>query len=283
MSRVCIVTDNSVQFSQPTFSGRQNIKILPFTQTYKEMGFENGHDLKPTDLPIFPSDGQVPHLLIPSTDKIRLFFTSIEEEKVFDQALVIVNSSHLSPMYLAVCQAITGWNCRVQIQLVDSLSISLGLGYLVQAAAESLVVKNSMIEAEHLVRSLIPKIYAILCTPGLAYLHQSGFVDNAQAMVGEYLGLLPLFTLDDGILSPLEKVRNHRQVVDFFQEFLDEFEALKYISLIINSTPSAQDSRFLREHAQMNFPGTPFTEHSINAALAIMFGPQTSAIFAFEK
>lgn len=283
MGRVCIVTDNSVQFSLPIFPGRSNIKILPFIQTYKGKVYDNGQEIKPSEIPVFAPIGDEPRQLIPTPEKIRQFFTSIEEEKVFDQALVIVSSSHLTGLHEAVCQALTGWNCRVEIRLVDSLSISLGLGFLVQAAAETAASSNYVNDIELLVRSYIPKIFAIFCTPGLAYLHQSGFIDHAQAIAGEYLGLMPIFTLDEGVLSPLEKVRNHRQVIDYFQEFLDEFENLRHISQVINSAHSSQESRFLREHAQAAFPGTPFTEHSINSAVAAIFGPQTSAIFAFEK
>jgi DegV family protein with EDD domain len=282
MSRVCIVTDSSVQFSLPSFQGRQLVKIFQTGILLNGQIYDSARDLKPTDFPAFPDDGNHPKLLIPTEDQILQFFAAIEEERLYDQVLGIFTSSNLSPFYEIIKKTMEGHNGRLRIQMVDSQTLSIGLGFLVQAAADLLIRQGSLVDGEHLVRSLIPHIYSVFCTPGLSYLYHSGFIDFAQAMVGEYLGMFPLFTIEDGHFSPLEKVRNHRQVLDFFQEFLDEFENLQHISLVQNSSPNPQDGRLLREHVQENHPKTPFTEHSISPALATQIGPQASALFAFE-
>ena len=282
MGFTCIVTDNYVQFPQPSFPGRQMVKILHFNYQLKGQVYEQGRDLKASDLPLFPGESNYPSILNQSPDQICQFFAAIEEEKTYDRILAILTSSQLSPLYSQVKDAIKSFSGRVHIQLIDSQSTSIGLGFLVQSAIEAIQKNITFTEIEHLVRSLIPRIYAIVCIPGLSYLYRAGFVDHSQAMVGEMLGLLSLFALEEGHLTPLEKVRNHRQVLDSFQEFLDEFEYLQHIALVQNISPNSQDGRLLREHAQDNFPKTSFTEHSINLALAALLGPQTSSLFAVE-
>ena len=69
----------------------------------------------------------------------------------------------------------------------------------------------------------------------MTYLYQSGFIGDAQALVGEMLGLLPIYTLEEGRLTPVEKARNYRQLIDFMQEFIDEFSDLYHIALIQSS------------------------------------------------
>ena len=282
MGRVCIVTDSSVQFPLPSFQGRHLVKILPFAVQLNGQVSEAGREIKTSEFPLYPGEANQPRLIIPKREQILEFFTAIDEERSYDQVLAIFSSANFSPMHNVVKSNMEGQNGRLRIQIVDSQTISIGLGFLVQAAADLIIRQGPLVESEHLVRSLIPHIYSVFCTPGLTYLHNSGFVDVAQALVGEFLGMFPLFTIEEGHLTPLEKVRNHRQVLDFFQEFLDEFEHLQHISLVQSTSPNPQDGRLLREHIQESHSKTPFTEHAISPVLAALLGPQTSALFAIE-
>jgi len=283
MGITCIVTDSHVQFPQPSFAGRQLVRILHHSYQLNGQTYEAGKDLKTSDLPAFPPDNTLPGILLPDPEQICRFFEVIEEDRSIDRIIAIFTSAQLFPLFSKVQDALVSFSGRVQIQLIDSQSTSIGLGFLVQSAIDAIQKNYSSSEVEHLVRSLIPRIYAILSTPGLSYLHRAGFVDHSQAIVGEMLGLMPLFALEEGHLTPLEKVRNHRQVLDSFQEFLDEFENLHHIALVQNIAPNSQDGRLLREHAMDSYPKTPFTEHSINLALAALLGPQTSSLFAIES
>ena len=137
-------------------------------------------------------------------------------------------------------------------------------------------------EIERLLRGLIPHIYSVFCIPSLTYLYQAGFLGQAQALVGEMLGLLPLFSLEDGHLTPLEKVRNSRQLLDFLQEFLDEFSELYQIAVIQSTPPMVHEAKALKEHAAANFPKTPFNEITISLPLATLFGPRSLGVFAIE-
>jgi DegV family protein with EDD domain len=159
----------------------------------------------------------------------------------------------------------------------------VGLGLLVQSAADLIARGASMAETERRVRSMIPHIYSVLCTPAMSYLHYSGFLDRAQASVGELLGIYPIFAVEEGQLTPLEKVRNHRQVLDFFQEFLEEFDQLQHIAFIQSAVSNnSQDGRILRDHAQDHFAKTPFSEHTVNLSVATMFGPNSTGVFVAE-
>ena len=90
------------------------------------------------------------------------------------------------------------------------------------------------------IRSLLPSTYSIICPFGLSYLHYNGFVDRPQAVVNEMLELFPIFAVENGKLIPLEKVKSPRNVIGFFQEFLDEFEQLNQITFIQSALPNYQ-------------------------------------------
>jgi DegV family protein with EDD domain len=281
MSSICILTDSSAQFPQLAFSGRNLVRIIPFDVELNGILYEEGKDLKTSNLPATANQSLNPHLRPPAQEKLRQLFVSLGQS--YNEIIAILVSSQLSNLYTCAEEAVNDVNGRVSVQLIDSQSTSVGLGLLVQTAAEAAAKGISAFEIERTVRSLIPHIYAVFCTPGLSYLYHAGYIDQAQAAIGEMLGLLPIFALEEGKLTPLEKVRTHRNALDFFQEFLDEFDTLHHIALLQSVQPNQQDSRLLREHAEDYFHQIPFSEHTINLPLATLLGPRTMGLIVVEN
>jgi DegV family protein with EDD domain len=281
MSSICIVTDNTAQFPRPVFPGQDLVRIIPFDISLNGQWFEGGHDAKIGSLPLSAGDSLKPELKTPRVEKICELFLSLSSK--FDEIIAITTSSHLCDFFSAVQQAASRVNGRLPIQIIDSATTSVGLGLLVQNAAGMASNGVASAEVEALVRSQIPHIYSVFCIPSLTYLYYSGFLDKAQATIGEMLGLFPIFTLEDGQLSPMEKVRNSRLAFDYFQEFLDEFDNLQHIALLQSNPPLIQEAKFLREFVTENFQHTPFSEHPINLPLATIFGSRGFGLFAMEN
>ena len=284
MGSIRILTDSAAQFTLPTFPGRSLVKVIPYDINYRGTLYEAGRNLKPAELPLSVAFGDLPKLIVPSFDQMCDSFSRDEYGQTYDQVLGIFSSSAICDFYEQAALAQKQVNGRIRLQIVDSQTTSVGLGMLVQAAAEAVSKGASLAETERLVRSMVPHIYAVVCTPGLSYLNLSGFMDRAQAFVGEMLGVFPLFTIEEGHLSPLEKVRNHRQVIDFFQEFLEEFDQLQSISFVQCAIGcNAQDGRILREHTQDHFTRTSFSEHTLNLPVATLLGPNALGLFVVKS
>jgi DegV family protein with EDD domain len=282
MKSVCILTDSTIQFPQPTFAGRNLVRIVPLTVDLSSASSDKAKLTKACDFPFHSKSDFPPKLVIPSEEMLVQWLISPETNQPYDQILAIFTSSYLCSMFSRMQTLAKSWMGKCKIQVIDSLTTSIGLGVVVQAAAESFSRGASLTEVEQIVRGLIPHIYSILCTPNLSYLYHSKIIDVAQAYVGEMLGFLPIYVLEEGKLSPLEKVKNQRQVIDLFQEFMDEFDHLQHIALLQGATANPQVGRLLREHAATNSPKIPFTEHNINLTLSTLFGPQTSGITVVE-
>lgn len=281
MSSICIVTDNTAQFTRPTFPGRNLVNILPLPLQFGRIEAQEDKELKVNDLPPSASGGLAPRLLAPGVDEFRELFTTLAE--TYSEIVAILVSDHLLPILEHANEAAGSVRGRVNVLIIDSQTTSVGLGILVQIAAEAASRNTSGAEIERMLRGLIPHVYSVFCIPGLSYLYQAGFTDYGQATVGEMLGLLPIFTLEEGHLTPLEKARNLRHLTDFFQEFLDEFSDLYHVAFIQSVPGMTHESRVLREHASANFPKTPFSEHTINLPLAVLFGPRSVGVIALEQ
>jgi DegV family protein with EDD domain len=167
--------------------------------------------------------------------------------------------------------------------IIDSLNTAIGLGLLVQAAAEYSHRGYTGREITHFIRGMVNHIYSVFCLPDLSHLYRAGLVDPAQAVVGEMLGVIPFFTLENGKLVHTQKIRSPRHLVDIMFEFVAEFENLKYLALIQGITSFEQESKNLRDRISQNIRTTPLCEHSLSLALATILGPHSIGLVAMEN
>lgn len=281
MQPICILTDSSAQFPQHSFPGQNLVRIIPHDIEFGGVTIPDGKDVKINSFPISTFDGSAPRLIPPSVEKFAEWFLALSGE--YNDILVLLHDPHFSPTYENAVQAVSAIKASRSIQVINSQTISTGLGILVQIAAETIHRGTSAVETEHLIRRQIPHIYTVLCTPGLSYLFNAGIIDQAQAVVGEMLNLIPVYTLEEERLTPLEKVRSYRQTVELFIEFLEEFENLRHISLVQSTPPLLTDTRGVRQLFQEIYPDTSYSEHNFNATLAALFGPRLLAMFAVEN
>lgn len=280
MRTACILTDSSAQFPQPSFPGKQLVRVIPLDIEFGKVLYPEGKDLKITKLPHSATEASRPRLITPGHEEFKNLLFALSQ--VYDDILVLLLSNQLSPLYDQALLAAAPMQSNANILVINSQTTSIGLGVLVQMAAQLIDNGVSVIEVERIIRKQIPHIFTLLCIPGLTYLHHAGLLDTAQANVGELLNLFPIFTLEEGRLTPLEKVRNHRAALDFFQEFLGEFEHLHQIALLQGSPQLIQEGRLLKQYVAENFAQTPYSEHTISLALASLTGPRCLGLVVAE-
>ncbi len=126
-----------------------------------------------------------------------------------------------------ICQTL---HSSASVHIIDSQATSVGLGLIVQAAAEAAWNDMGIAEIKRMLNWLIPRVYTIYCTQSLTYLSHSGQLDQAQALVGEMMGVTAFFLMEHGSLIPVQKARNARNMVDIFEEFIMEFGDLRHIA-----------------------------------------------------
>jgi DegV family protein with EDD domain len=281
MPKTCIITDTSAQFPRHSLTGRNYIQSVPFRIKLNDKQVEDDPSVKINHFPTSEIRGSLPELLAPSVEDYVAAIKSISQN--YTDILAVVMSSHLSASFQNLETAVQQTRGFIQVQLIDSQTTGLGLGYLVQMAADMAARSVPAADIEYRLRGQIPHIYSQFCLPNLTYLHGTDLIGYPQAVVGEMLSILPVFSFEEGKLVSIEKVKNYRHLLDYFQEFLDEFSDLDYVAVMQSVPPLLQEARSLKEHAGLNFPKTPFSEHTINPVIAALFGPRSVGIFAMEK
>jgi DegV family protein with EDD domain len=279
MPRTCIVTDSTAVFTKASFSGQDQVTILPY-----RIQVNNHSILDSKDLSVyFPTQRfkQPPIANPPTVEDFHEAYASLGMK--YKEIIVILLSSHLSQAISNAQEASQSAKSSANIFLIDSLNTGIGLGLLVQAAADLAYRGYSGVEINRLVRGMINHIYSVFCLPDLSYLYRAGQIDPAQAIVGEMLGVIPFFTLENGRLVHTQKIRSPRHLVDIMYEFVAEFENLRYLGLIQGINTYEQESRNLRDRISQNVRTTPLCEHSLSLALATILGPRSISLVVMEN
>jgi DegV family protein with EDD domain len=281
MSKVCILTDSTAQFPTPVFPGSELVNIIPLHVEYKDTIYTDGKDIRTAQLPASSRPGGGPKALPPTEDEFQQVFSTLGNK--YSEIIAILISSHLNPVVSAAHTAATSNRGPATVHIIDSQTTAVGLGLLVQAAAKAAQNGSDGVEITRLVRGLVSKIYTVFCVQSLSYLHRSGHLDPAQAIIGEMLNVMPFLILENGRLVPIQKIRSSRHLVDILHEFITEFSNLNHIAIIQGVPPFEQETRNLRDRVNGEFPSPSFSEHTIGAALASIIGPHSLGIVVWEK
>jgi DegV family protein with EDD domain len=117
-----------------------------------------------------------------------------------------------------------------KITVIDSLSLSLGLGFQVLAAAEA--AEDGLQAALNAIESTRKrlKVYAALDT--MEYLRRSGRVPGAVAALGGLLSIKPLIELTNGEVKAIGAVRTTKQVTQRILKLLLEGGNLERLAIL---------------------------------------------------
>jgi fatty acid kinase fatty acid binding subunit len=280
MSSVCILTDSAVQFPNPSFTGRDFVQSITLPIELSGKIFDDFTEIRSIEFPEKYAAQNPCRILPPPPQKIDQVLKSINRD--FKEIIILSVSSRLSGSFFHWEEAVQRFTGSSRIYLIDSQSISIGQGFLVEHAVEGLVAGKNAAEIERDLRKKIAHIFNLFCTTSLTYLQNSGIIDPPQAMVSDFYNLFPVFILEGSQFTPMLKVKNYRAALESFQEFLDEFEKLEHISALQGGAVHLQDIRVLKQFCDENFPNTTFSEHQMNPYLSAIFGPGFLGLFIEE-
>ncbi|MER6507177.1 DegV family protein [Nonomuraea sp. NPDC001636] len=101
----------------------------------------------------------------------------------------------------------------VPVEVIDSRSIAMGLGYPVLAAARSAAAGASLGDVADAARRTAAVTRTFFYVDTLEYLRRSGRIGAATSLFGSALMIKPLLHIVDGRISLLEKVRTSGRAI----------------------------------------------------------------------
>jgi DegV family protein with EDD domain len=279
--RIHIVTDSASAFPNPDLALRSDVTVLPLTIHIGTQSFldRNGGTLEEIR-PLLGCRETLPVIASPSVEAFNSTFRSISQHT--HNILCLLSSGRLCRAVRNARTAAEAFAGRTNIYVVDSLTTSAGVGFLI---GETLRIADQGASLETVVRQLrylVPRMYAVFFIEDLAYLQHTGKVSRAQVLLGEMLGIKPFLSLEEGGLVPLEKVQTREQAVEKLVEFVGEFTHLHRLAVVYNADDGNTHGRLLAQRVREVFPGCPVSTIGLGASVASIFGPRSSGLIVFD-
>ena len=203
---VRIVTDSSCDLSAADIE-RHQITVVPLTIRFDDDEFTDGVGLSAENFYEKMGDSRtLPSTAAPAPGAFEVVFRGLAADGA--DAVVCINLSFaLSATGDSAQAAARATEGEVDVRVVDSGKVSVGLGVMVKAAAAAAEAGQSADEIEAQLAQLKDRvfIYAVLDT--LENLKKGGRIGAAQAMLGSALSIKPCLDLTSGVVEEAGKQR----------------------------------------------------------------------------
>lgn len=217
----------------------------------------------------------------PSPDDFRAVF----ERSLYrtNQMCVIVSSGRLSPLLRNARTAARDFLGRCDITILDSQTVSVGLGLLVERAGELLQRGDLPLpEVVRRVRGMIPRIYVVMISHTLDYIYRSGKITSMQAILGAMLKIHPFVEIEDGDIVPLEKARRPERALDKLVEFASEFARVNKMVIFQGQAEPLDEALDLRERLEEIAPSLDIPIVAYDPIIASHIGPEGLGLVVYE-
>jgi DegV family protein with EDD domain len=168
------------------------------------------------------------------------------------------------------------------IEIIDSRSISLGLGFVVLAAVQAAQEGRSLSEVVEVAQNLIPKTNILFIPDTLEYLHKGGRIGGAAALYGSMLKIKPVFDLAEGEIAPLERVRTkpkaRQRMLDIMAERLEAEGSRAKLRAGVLHAASPDEAGALKEQVQSRFGPDECYLTELTPAVGTHSGPGTVGV-----
>ncbi len=281
MARVRVVTDSAARFEDPHFAQDYDVVVVPINIHFGDQVFRDGTDINAEEMFQRMRQDTLPPR--PSAPPVSAFESVYRElNKTTDQICVLTHSQHLTETFAHARSARSGLLGRCEIAVIDSLTTSVGLGYLVEIVAEAASEGADLEEIVRLARATVPRIYSIYYVDTLDYIQRAGLIGETQAILGTMLDIKPILTIEDGKLLTMEKARTHSQAIDKMVEFALEFTQIERLTILQNTLRTTDRTRMLQDRLALGFAKLQYPILLYEPLIATLIGPDGMGMAILE-
>lgn len=264
-----VVTDSTADLP-PKVAEELGIVVVPLAVNFGNEYYLDGVDLSADEFyhklqrsPTLPTTSQ------PSPGAFAQTYDRLAAET--SEILSIHISAKLSGTYASAIAGRDLAGAGADIEVIDSLQASMGLGLLAIMAAKAANNGASLDAVVEMVERAMPRTQFFGAVDTLEYLQKGGRIGKAQFWLGTLLNVKPLIACRDGETHPLERVRSRKRALERLVELALEHKSIQDMAVMHSTTPA--DAELIGERLSAAFPEERIYRARFGPVIGTYLGP----------
>lgn len=279
--KIAVVTDSSCDLS-PEQLAAYDVRLIPLRVVCSRGEFRDRLEISQEEIYEL-LENELPKSSLPLPGDVSEMYAGLYAQGC-TQVLHLSMSSGLSGTYNMVRLVASEFENKMDIRVIDSRTLSCGLGLMVLEACEVLAQGGSLEEAAARAERVRESQLGCFVIRTLEYLRKGGRIGLVEGVVGTILQLKPvIFVNTDGVYQTLAKARGYAGALDaMLKEFASRF-GQKKVRITVVHARAYEDAQKLLEKVKgmMNVTDNYFIS-SISPVLSIHTGPGLVGLIAQE-
>ena len=274
MAGVRIVTDSACDLTQEE-ADEAGVRVVPLTIRFGAVELTDRVELTAEDFyQRMAASDALPETAAPSPGSFEEAFRACAEDGA-DAVVCIDLSSDLSATMQSAQNAARALEGEIDVRVLDSRSISSGLGTIVRLAAAAAADGASADDIVALVEDLAGRTRIIATLDTLDNLKKGGRIGGAQALLGSMLSVKPAIDISTGVVEQAGKPRTRRKSLEWLRDRL--FEEGEVSELVI-AHGLAPDLDTFESMVEPRYPRGSYRTCTIGAVIGTHGGPRIMGI-----
>ncbi len=274
---VRIVTDSTSDLPQKV-AEELGITVIPLNVLFGHNSYLDGVDMTADEFyKRLLARTEIPKTAAPAPGAFKECYQKLASN---DGIVSIHISSKLSGTYDAALAGKKAANLSCPIEIINTYSVSMGVGLLCIAAAKAAKAGATVNEIAKLVTESASQIWIADLVDTLEFLQKGGRIGKAQAWLGSLLSIKPILSVQGGEVVPVERVRTRSKGVERVCETLKEHLPAKSMAVLYST--DAGEAEKLVKHVQESHPQQEIYLSRFGPVLGTYVGPGSLAAITLK-
>ena len=227
--KISIVTDSTCDLPAEIVS-KQAITVIPLIINVGDKSFLDGVDLTRAEFYAqLPNYSPAPKTAAPGPEVFTQAFERLANEGA--QAILSIHISEKLSATINSARVAAEQFTRIPVTVLDSSQLSLGMGFIVEKAAQMAELGHKMEEILSSLGELMKRTYVFASLKTLEYLRRSGRMHFALARFGELIQIKPLLHMNQGNATA-HRVRTQSKATARLLEWLAEYAPYERLAIV---------------------------------------------------
>jgi DegV family protein with EDD domain len=271
---VRIVTDSAADLAGGE-TEELGVEVVPLSIRFGSTEYTDGVDLSTEQFyDKLATAADLPETAAPSPGAFEAAFR--RQADAGADAVVCINlSSGLSATMQVAQNGAKSLEGELDVRVIDSRSITSGLGAQVRLAAQAAAGGAAADEIEALVRALSGRTHVIGALDTLENVKKGGRIGGAQALLGSLLSIKPLLDISTGVVEEAGKARTRRRALQWLRDKVFERAGVEQLTIAHGMAPDLDE---MRELLAPRYPADEIRVTTIGATIGTHAGPRVMGI-----